>query len=113
MVKYDAGIIQKFAAKLYSQANTIILAYTTLGALVGLSAGAYVGMHMNPEGRMIAWGIATVVGALMGFAIGSQRAFWYKLQAQLALCQMMIEKNTRSALQQARSTGGGFPEITL
>jgi hypothetical protein len=112
MAKYDAGIIQKFAVKLYSQANTIILVYTTLGALVGLSAGAGFGTHMNPDAKFVAWGIAAVVGALMGFAIGAQRAFWYKLQAQLALCQMMIEKNTRSAAEHGRFSGGGFPTIT-
>jgi hypothetical protein len=69
-------------------------------------------MFVKPDSRLIVWGIGAVVGGLMGFAIGSQRAFWYKLQAQLALCQMTIEKNTRSAAEQGRFGVGGFPSVT-
>lgn len=34
----------------------------------------------------------------LGFLIGQERAFRLKLQAQIALCQVRIEENTRKAV---------------
>lgn len=38
--------------------------------------------------------IGLLVGAGIGFALGQERAFKLKLEAQVALCQVQIEKNT-------------------
>jgi hypothetical protein len=83
--QYDPAIIQKFADKLYSQANTIVSVWTFLGAVVGGACGHVLGNAAVG---------AVIIGAL-GFAIGMQRACLLRLQAQVALCQKQIEENTR------------------
>jgi predicted membrane metal-binding protein len=83
--QYDPAIIQKFADKLYSQANTIVFVWTFLGAVVGGAGGYQLGYAAVG---------AVIIGAL-GFAIGMSRAYLLRLQAQVALCQKKIEENTR------------------
>ncbi len=39
--------------------------------------------------------VGAVIGGGIGYVVGQQRAFWFRLQAQLALCQAQIEENTR------------------
>ncbi len=88
MTEYDARIIYKFADALYRQARSIIFTYTFIGLLLG-----------GVGGFVMAGEIVAIVGALivgfLGYAIGQQRAFQLKLQAQIALCQVRIEENTR------------------
>jgi hypothetical protein len=38
---------------------------------------------------------AAILGGLIGVMVGQRKAFEYKLQAQLTLCQMQTEFNTR------------------
>lgn len=40
-------------------------------------------------------GVGLVLFGLLGWALGRERAFVLKLQAQTALCQTQIELNTR------------------
>jgi hypothetical protein len=42
--------------------------------------------------------IAALIAGLLGFAIGKEKAFIAKLQAQTALCQMKIEQNTSAKI---------------
>lgn len=88
-MQYDSKIIQEFAARLYQKANSVIAIYTILGLVIGLAVGAMVG---KGAGAMVG---AAILG-IIGFMIGTDRAFQYKLQAQTALCQVEIEKNTKS-----------------
>jgi hypothetical protein len=90
--QYDPAIIQKFADKLYSQANTIIIACTLLGLVVGAAGGYAVGDYST---KTTYAGLGAIVLGLLAFAIGTARAFVLKLQAQVALCQKKIEENTR------------------
>lgn len=94
MVSYDAQVIVTFAERLYKQADSIAATYAIVGALVGASIGAAVG---NAFGGMAFIGLvigAVVVGAI-AFGIGQQKGFALRLQAQVALCQVQIEANTR------------------
>lgn len=88
MATYDPKIIQEFAEGLYSRAATIVVVNVLSFALVGGIAGYF----LIP-------GYGTVfllaAGAGIGYYWGSQRAFLLKLQAQAALCQVEIERNTR------------------
>ena len=111
MVKYNPAIIQKFAEKLYASAFTVVIVYTTLGALAGLTAGGFLGMSVSSDARLILWASTGGVGGRFGLMLGLQRAFWLKLQAQLALCQMMIEVNTRKAVTISNHSTG-FPVLT-
>jgi len=39
MTAYDFSIIQKFADRLYKQANTVIAIYTLFGVVIGFAGG--------------------------------------------------------------------------
>jgi len=88
MIEYDARIIYQFADALYRQARSIVLTYTLIGFLLG-----------GVGGFVVAAEFAAIAGALilglLGYVVGQQRAFQLKLQAQIALCQVRIEENTR------------------
>ena len=88
-VTYDGAVIQEFASRLYSRANSIIVTFTVVGLIICGVAGA-AALH----GNGIAALIAAAIGAALGFSIGQERAFKLKLEAQVALCQVQIEKNT-------------------
>jgi hypothetical protein len=88
MVSYDPNVIQEFADKLYSRADAIVLGWMALSALVGFFVGAMLGG--GPLRLLLIF-----LGGAIGYAVGMQRAFLLKLQAQQALCQVQIEQNTR------------------
>ncbi len=92
MAQYDPAIIQKFADKLYTQANTIVVIYTLIGAILGGGLGFAANANMRLSNVGI---IAAIICGLIGFALGLQRSFMLRVQAQTALCQMKIEENTR------------------
>lgn len=100
MAHYDPHILEQYAAILYRKAFRIVVSFTILGALVGGLAGLIFGGEL---GKLIpvehaAWLpplIVLVIGIAFGYIWGVARAFTYKLNAQLALCQKEIEANTR------------------
>jgi hypothetical protein len=87
MATYQPRVIEEFADQLYTQAARIIALYTAVGVLIG-----------GGIGYSVAGGGSALLGAIvlggLGFALGQQRAFLLKLQAQTALCQLQIERNT-------------------
>lgn len=89
-MQYEPQIIVQFAEKLYAKANAIIIPYTVIGLMIGLVAGTAV----LP---IIGSAIGAVFFGLLGFLLGSDKAFQLKLQAQTALCQIQIERNTSGA----------------
>lgn len=105
-VEYNPSIIQTFANRLYSQANSIVFVFTILG----LASGAFIGFVLSDgqgggfEGigrvgtdntKLIYEVAGAVIFGSIGFAMGSSLAFRFRLQAQVALCQKTIEENTR------------------
>ena len=87
MVRYDATIIVQFAQALYEQANLTLFFFTLGGVVIGGGGGWMLSTEAAVVGAIIFGGI--------GYLIGQTRAFQLKLQAQLALCQVAIEENTR------------------
>lgn len=100
MPAYNPAIIEKYAANLYARGSNIIWRWGCLG----MAAGAYIAhlivdswLPIHPQSI---WGLAilaagVVVGLFVGRSIGTDRAFSLFLQAQTALCQVAIERNTR------------------
>jgi len=67
------------------------------GLIVGVVAGLFIAATLRKGNAMVVLGIAAVLFAIMGYVIGSGRAFLLKFQAQQALCHRQIELNTRTA----------------
>jgi hypothetical protein len=90
-VEYDPHVIRQYAAGLYSRALGEAVSWTITG-VVGGSIGLYILARLGllPFGLLV-----FVVGCVVGYLTGSARAFALKLQAQIALCQVQIEENTR------------------
>lgn len=107
MVPYDAEIIEQMASDLYSQARSIEFTWTVLGALGGAALGFTFGTSFDwPVPWLV---VGMVVGGLVGLSAGRSRSFRLKLEAQTALCQVQIERNTRAAAQattSSRARGG-------
>lgn len=87
-VRYEERLIQTYADRLYSMAIVVVTLWTLLGAGAGYIAGQLL-LRGNAGGE------TALVAGMIGFAIGQGKAFWYRLEAQVALCQVQIERNTR------------------
>lgn len=88
MVQYEPEIIYQFAERLYSKATTIVAVYAVAGAVIGI----FIGYGMK------GWTSAIIGGVILGgvgWYLGTEKAFALKLQAQTALCQAAIERNSR------------------
>ena len=100
MTKYDPAVIRKFADRLYAEATRIVVFDTIIGAVVGALLGFWVGDYGKKHDPK-AWDqtILALLGLLLlglfGYAIGRERSFKLRLEAQMALCQVQIEENTR------------------
>ncbi|AOE50533.1 hypothetical protein [Kangiella sediminilitoris] len=88
--QYDPTVIQEFADRLYVKANSIIRSYSILGVILLGFAGL-------ATREPILGAVGAVIGGVIGYAMGKEKAFAHKLQAQTALCQVQIEKNSKSA----------------
>jgi hypothetical protein len=101
MQKYDVSVIDSFADDLYNRAGTVVVVSTLMYAAIGAAAGYF-----------LFKGLGAVLGGLLGgglgFHLGQQKAFLLKLQAQTALCQAQIERNTR-----ADSIGGSMAAMPV
>jgi hypothetical protein len=102
MAEYDPKILQSFADSLYSRAAFVIAVWTFLGFVAGLFLGAVFVQYVvrRPAGGYVLAGL--VIGTLFGLALGMERAFHLKLEAQRTLCQLQLEKNTRLVPEVAR-----------
>jgi hypothetical protein len=93
-MNYDPQVIETMAARLYSQASRLVLFGLLLGAVVG-GLGGFVGaLWLGMEPLLLA-GVGALLGGAIGAAAMEQPALALKFQAQIALCQVQIEKNTR------------------
>ena len=93
-VSYEAAVIVESAERLYRQAASIVFSSTVLGLLIGAIGGpiVFILATQSRSGLAALAGVGALVGGLMGYVRGRERAFALKLQAQVALCQVQIEK---------------------
>ncbi len=101
MSQYDPAILETFADKMYARATNITLTWAFLGLVIGGTAGAVVYGVSQSQVRHLAvafetWCVcAGLLGAVVGFLVGLEKAFWIKLEAQKVLCLLQTEVNTR------------------
>lgn len=95
MTSFDPLVIQVFADALYAKAARIALSSAIAATLVGLVIGA-IAAQLTGFPMPFAIGALALLGGWLGYLSGQSRAFSLKLQAQTALCQVAIERNTRS-----------------
>jgi hypothetical protein len=102
---YDPTVIERFAERLYEKARSFVVGSVVVGAALGAAFGA---IPLTPIGESwpipAIFGFATllvggIIGGMCGYVIGDTRAFGYRLQAQTALLQLQIERNTFAAAQ--------------
>lgn len=115
MVQYDSELLYRFAGKMYAWAVVVVVFW----CLVGGVGGGIVGKQLaagGPKGAEAGVIIGVLVGLAFGFMIGQSIAFWIRLKAQLVLCQVAIEENTRSlresgvVVRNAEGAGSGRRE---
>jgi hypothetical protein len=102
-VQYDEGILYSYAQGLYDRARLLVFYGAFSGFVIGFGGLAII-LHFNGGQDFLPGALA--FGAALGVVgglIGHSRGFKYRLQAQLVLCQMQIEKNTRAAGQRPRA----------
>jgi hypothetical protein len=92
---YDSKIIIEFAARLYARANAIAAAYGVVGAVLGAVVGAIAARFLLDTSPAVGALVGGAVCCAIGVRVGQDKAFQLKLQAQIALCQVQIERNTR------------------
>ena len=90
-MEYDPEIIQQFAAKLYKKARSLALGYAIIFTLVGVVVGVFAF-----AANLLATLTTAFLLAVLGYTVGNDKAFMLKLEAQTALAQAQIEKNTRT-----------------
>ena len=95
MISYDPNVIQKCVSQLYARAAISTVTSAVLGGLIGLVAAPYLKQAL-PAAFPTApdWVFALILG-ILGLGQGLEKACQLKLQAQTALCQLQIERNTR------------------
>src|SRR2546421_12193021 len=93
-VRYDSQLIQKFADRLYAEADRVVMQSTVVATLVGVIAGYVIAAvtRVPTVGFVL---VCAIVAGGMGFVRGREKAFTFKWQAQQALCLMHTERNTR------------------
>ena len=105
--EYDPSIIELAAARLYSKADAVVMGSIATGIVIGASFGAIPLTSLGASWPIPStFGFATLIlgailGAVIGYTVGDARAFGYRLQAQSALCQLQIERNTAAVTQSA------------
>jgi hypothetical protein len=111
---YDPNVLQKYADKLYNDANRLVFLSATIGFLLSLPAFGVLAavVYMRSPRAEVGAGwllFLALAGLALGWAWGRGKAFQLRLEAQRTLCQVQIEQNTRGAVSAAAATPGEPP----
>ena len=93
-MQYDPKVIEAFAEAMYKEAERIAVSSAILW---GLGAAILIGVATTMLGSASLFLVlAGGAGAgFLGYKRGEAKAFALKLEAQTALCQVQIERNTK------------------
>jgi hypothetical protein len=92
-IAYNPGVIQGYARHLYSRAAATDFICTVLWTALLGGAGAALDDALRSGGAGIL--VGGLLGGFLGFALGNMKASAMRLEAQVALRQVEIERNTR------------------
>ena len=90
-------MIDEFATRLYGKAKWLAVLYGTIGFILGFVLGIFIYAAVG-KAHPLAFPMVLVLATVAGIAIGRERAFMLRFQAQQALCQATIAWNTHEAL---------------
>jgi hypothetical protein len=97
MATYDSKVIYRFAEELYARADAIVGQAVIIAALLGIVLVAAARVLVPKE--MILTVLAVAGSVVVGWSMyksAERQAFKLRLEAQMALCEVRIEENTRS-----------------
>lgn len=89
MVKYKRDVIEEMADAHYAQAARL----SGLTAFAGLLLGGFLGFAVSREGVLLLLG--AFIGVAFGYVVGEIMGQKLRFEAQVALCQVEIEKHAR------------------
>jgi hypothetical protein len=101
---YDPRVIERFAEQLLSKADSVRVGSAAVGGILGVVFGAVPLTPLESVWPIPArFGVATMLigalaGVLMGWVVGEGRAFRFRVQAQMALFQLEIERKVEASL---------------
>ena len=88
---YDPHGVQKDAKKLLARANSIVFGHVTTGILIGY----FLAYQLLPIDSVLLKLVVVGVVIATAYQIGDAMALTLRLTAQLSLCFVRIEENTR------------------
>jgi hypothetical protein len=99
MTEFDPTVIERHAVLMYRRAAALVRGSILLGALLGGAVGGYPLTRWSHWPIPHAFGLATLLGGVLagvaiGYVVGDSRATNVRLQAQLVLHQLQLERNT-------------------
>lgn len=101
---YDPRVIERFAEQLLGKADSVRVGSAAVGGILGVVFGAVPLTPLDSIWPVPArFGVATMLigalaGVLVGWVVGEGRAFRYRVQAQMALFQLEIERKVEASL---------------
>jgi hypothetical protein len=114
MPRYDESVIKQFAQDLYDEADNAVWQAGLGGAIRGGLLGAVAttvlwfvskrwgsGLHLPDLGFLgtVITIVPATACAIIDASAAQRRVFQLRLEAQTALCQMMIQRNTTEAVR--------------
>lgn len=88
--RYDPGSLRDHAARLVAQSEDVVRNFVVVGATTGL----FIALSAT-SGSLLAGAVCGIIGAAAGMVIGDDRRRGMVRDADMALCLVQVEENTR------------------
>src|SRR5579859_1750932 len=117
MAEFDPTVIERHAVYLYRRAAALTRGSMVVGTAFGAALGAYPLTPWSHWPVPHMFGAATALfgalaGLMIGYVVGDSRATGIRLQAQLVLHQLQLERNTAAIVEALRSQVEQLPFVS-
>ena len=102
MAQYDPGQLQESVARLQTKAGSIAWLYGVVGVGTGVIAGQFLDDFIGVAGMSL---LAPLLLGIFAYALGRERAFHLKLEAQNTLCRLRLADAMRELLMTSKRAG--------